>query len=314
MAKTITDKIDAVTFIPDEYRNVTPPIPKSCKIELTPFCNLKCWFCATSSRLREKTSDMDQSFYKRVVKELRELGVKELGVFYLGESFLCKWLSEAIRYAKEDCGFPYVFLTTNGIACTPEKIKECMAAGLNSLKFSFNYADEAQFAETTKMPERLFSKMFENIQAAHSIREENNYDCGIFASSIKFNGEQLQKMENTVEKILPYVDEHYWLPLYSQGSLIKLKQDSAVLAGNPGRIGALRSPIPCWAIFTELHIKYNGGLSLCCFDHDARWEAGNLNSMSIMEAWHSPAAQELRKAHLESNVKGTACESCAAYR
>ena len=33
-------------------------------------------------------------------------GVEELGVFYLGESFLCPWLPEAIRFAKQDVGFP----------------------------------------------------------------------------------------------------------------------------------------------------------------------------------------------------------------
>ena len=43
---------------------------------------------------------MDEGFFRRIVREMREAGVEELGVFYLGESFLCPWLAEAIRYAK----------------------------------------------------------------------------------------------------------------------------------------------------------------------------------------------------------------------
>lgn len=314
MVRTITNKIDAITHIPDIYRCEAPPIPKSCKIEITPFCNLKCWFCATNKGLRKKTGDMKWEFYTRIVKEMRELGVEELGVFYLGESFLCQWLSDAIAYAKEDCKYPYVFLTTNGVISTPEKVEACMKAGLNSLKFSFNHADEEQFKETTKTPGKGFYKILENMKEAYRIREEGNYDCGLFASSIRFNGEQMVKMEKTINEILPYVDEHYYLPLYSQGDLIQVKEGNQVLAGNPGRLNNLTEPLPCFAIFSELHISFNGSMSLCCFDHDAKWSAGNLNEVSLIEAWHSDFAKSLRKAHLCKNVKDTVCEGCIAYK
>ena len=72
-------------------------------------------FGARSQRLR-KQDEMDRGFYERVVKEMREAGVEELGLFYLGESFMCDWLPEAIAYAK-DIGFPYVFLSTPMVRC-----------------------------------------------------------------------------------------------------------------------------------------------------------------------------------------------------
>jgi len=43
---------------------------------------------------------MDRAFYSRIIRELRDAGVEELGVFYIGESFTCKWLPEAIAEAK----------------------------------------------------------------------------------------------------------------------------------------------------------------------------------------------------------------------
>jgi molybdenum cofactor biosynthesis enzyme MoaA len=79
---------------------------------------------------------MDKSLYRRIIAEMRADGVEELGLFYLGESFLVKWLPEAIRDAKE-VGFPYVFLTTNGSLATAKRTAACFNAGLNSLKFSF---------------------------------------------------------------------------------------------------------------------------------------------------------------------------------
>jgi mRNA-degrading endonuclease toxin of MazEF toxin-antitoxin module len=47
-------------------------------------------------------------------------------------------------------------------------------------------------------------------------------------------------------------------------------------AGNQGRVGALRKPLPCWSLFTEGHVTHDGRLSACCFDHDGRFEMGDL--------------------------------------
>ena len=140
----ITERVDAITGIGEDRRVAAPPCPKSVKIELTARCNFKCTFCATADKLRHK-ADMDWDFYLRLLKDLRQAGVEELGMFYLGESFILDWLPDAIKAAKDE-GFPYVFITTNGSLADTEKVKACMEAGLDSMKFSLNYADEEQFA------------------------------------------------------------------------------------------------------------------------------------------------------------------------
>ena len=310
--RKITSRIDAITELNNDYRRVAPPIPRSVKIELTARCDLNCFFCATAKRLRHK-ADMDRDFYERIVRELRDEGVQELGVFYLGESFLCDWLPEAIRYAKQDCGFPYVFLTTNGRMATAERVEQCMQAGLDSLKFSFNNADPEQFHEVTGVRAKDFANIIRNIKDARRVRDAGHYDCGIYASSIQYDGEQLTRMQKAVDEIRPYLDEHYWLPLYGQAGLTSGERGTTPIAGNPGRVGALRPPIPCWALFTEGHITFDGRLSACCFDHDGRFNMGDLTKMPFRQAWHSEPFQQLRRAHLENRIPGTVCEKCVAY-
>jgi len=306
---SIKERIDNITQISTAYSSVTPPIPESVKIELTARCNHKCKYCATRMNLRDK-AEMDIEFYKRIVMEMREAGVQELGVFYLGESFLCPWLAEAIRYAKEDCGYPYVFLTANGTACNEEKLRAVMEAGLDSLKWSFNYADEEQFEDITQIPGKNFNKFIENIAAAYWIREEGGYPCKLYASSIKYADQQFDKMKAAVERILPFVDEHYWLPLYGQAGLVTKDLDGKPMPGNPGRLGALRKPLPCWAAFTEGHITYDGILAACCFSHEERFHMADLNEVSFVDGWNSLKFQELREANLKCDVSGTACEDC----
>lgn len=310
--QTITQRIDRITRLDPERRSVAPPIPRSVKIELTARCDFQCFFCASAMRLRDK-ADIDRGFFRRILREMRELGVEEIGLFYLGESFLCSWLPEAVRYAKRECGYPYVFLTTNGRMATPERVRECMEAGLDSLKFSFNFADAEQFMQVTNVRKLDFHKVEENLKAARRVRDEGAHACGLYASSIRYDDEQLARMEQAVERILPYVDEHYWLPLYGQAGLTSGARGTVPTAGNQGRIGALRKPLPCWSLFTEGHITWDGRLSACCFDHDGRFGMGDLNTQSFAEAWRSAPFQRLRAANLAEDVRGTVCEKCIAY-
>lgn len=309
----ITERIDEITDIAPAYRTPTPPCPRSVKIELTARCDFKCFFCATGAKLR-KTGDMDWDFLCRLMAEMREAGVEELGMFYLGESFLFKKLPEAIARAR-DIGYPYIFLTTNGRLATPERIRACMEAGLHSLKFSFNWADPTQCREITRVD--AFDRVVANIRAARRVRDEveaeTGHRCGLYASSIRYDDDQHARMVEAVETIAPYIDQHYWLPLYGQAGLTAGARGTSPVAGNIGRIGALRESLPCWSLFTEGHVTFDGKLSGCCFDHDGRFDMGDLNERSFMDAWHSDRFQALRAANLMRDVTGTACEACIAY-
>lgn len=306
----ITTRIDAITKIGIEYQGEIIPAPKSAKIELTADCNYKCDFCVKS--IRPGGGQMDRTLYSRIIRELRDAGVEELGLFYIGESFLVKWLPDAIREAKA-VGFPYIFLTTNGSAATPDRVRECMDAGLDSLKFSINFSDFQQFEAYAHVGSQLYRKALANAKAARAVRDDGGCACGLYASSIQFDGAQGDAMRAIMEDIRPYMDECYWLPLYgmSGASLANGLQPGP---GNPGRVGALRDPLPCWAVFTEAHITAQGKLVACCFGSgmDGDLVMADMAECSFMDGWNSPKYQSLRRAHLAKDVRGTGCEGCVA--
>jgi hypothetical protein len=244
-----------------------------------------------------------------------EAGVKELGLFYLGEPFIDKRLPEAIEYAK-NAGFEYVFLTTNGSLARYEIVKECMLSGLNSLKFSFNYANEEQFKEIARVKSSLWFGMLANLsdarRARDEVKEETGHHCGLFASYIQFDGMQGELIKELVSKFENVVDEVYALPLYTMGA--RCTNDDKEMGweptpGNRGRVGALRDPLPCWSAFTEGHINCLGQMSACCFDQPDLYMA-DLNEVPFMEGWNSEAFQVIRAANLRKDVTGTPCERC----
>ena len=316
--ENITDRIDAITKISPEYLQEAPPAPRSVKIELTQRCNYRCAFCALQFR-EKSTTDLDWDLFKRITTEMREAGVVEIAPFYIGESFVDpKRLVRAIKWLKEDLATHYVFLTTNGSLATPGIVEEVMKAGLNSLKWSATSANEEDFTKVVRVSTKFFYKSLENLKAAREIRDRGGYKTRLYASSIKYDGQQQDKMESMLnEHVIPYVDQHYWLPLYTFGAMTNEtteKMDYKPTPGNMGRLGALRDPLPCWCVFTEGHVCADGMLSACGFDATSQYTVADLNKVSFMEGWHSSTFRELRAAHIRKDVKGTVCEDCALYK
>jgi MoaA/NifB/PqqE/SkfB family radical SAM enzyme len=266
----------------------------------------------------KKSDDMDLDFFKGITKEMFEAGVEEIGLFYLGESLMAPELTvQACQWLKWELGMPYVFLTTNGSLACERTIHALMNAGLDSLKFSINAADMDQFAEVMGVKPKLYEQSLKNLKRAYEIRERCKYQTKIYASSIKYDGEQQERMESLVrERVEPFVDEHYWLPLYSMGSVATEREAELgyrPTAGNQGRIGGLVKPLPCWSAFTEGHVRSDGLVSLCCFDADGRFQVGDLHKDDWMTIWHNDAFTRIREAHLKEDLTGTVCEECVAY-
>lgn len=260
---------------------------------------------------------MDLLFFKKITTQMRDAGVEEIGVFYLGESFMNpELLIKAVEWCKQDLKFPYVFLTSNASLSKPEYVERLMQAGLDSLKWSLNSSGTGQFKEVMGVTTKYYFESLKNIKSAKKIRDEGGYKTGLFASSIMYEADQQEKMQKIVDEYSEYVDEHYWLPLYSMGSIATQREEELgyrPTAGNQGRLGAMREPLPCWSAFTEGHVTASGGVSACCFDADSRWEMGNLYDMDFMDAWNSEKFVALRQAHLNKDVTGTVCEDCVAY-
>lgn len=327
----ITQRIDAVTKIDDiriQMGGIQLP-PKSVKIELTARCNFLCKYCATSLRKNGPLPDMDFYFFQKITEDMRYCGVEEIGLFYLGEPFMSpKLLLQAIRWIKQTLRFPYCFITSNASLAAPELVKQAMDAGLDSLKWSVNFADEQQFKAITNSNALFYNSALNNIKDAFDVRKENGYKTMLSASSILYNAEQKAKMTDfLVKEIIPYVDKHYWLPLYQMSmyrSHIERIMGYVPTAGNMGRLDdetllPMRKPLPCWSAFTEGHVRADGGLSACCFGADDKFDMGVLDGTNFMRAWNSPKFQELRKAQLKTLTDGqdalrkTPCEVCVAY-
>lgn len=303
----ISQRIDNTTNNTNLNIICSPPV--SVKIELTSKCNLKCKFCAHNT-VKRVNSEMNIDLFDSIIEDLKKFGVEEIGLFYLGESLLCSWLNEAIYICKNKYNIPYTFLTTNGISLNEKIINGIFENGLDSLKFSYNFYDTCTFFGETNCNGEMFNILNKNIKLTKMIRDDNNFKCKIYASSINhLNKEKM--IQCLKENVYPYVDEHYFLPLYNHGGFVK--DDKIIKGGNIGRLDNHRDPIPCWSLFKEGHITVDGKISACCFDHSYKFIMGDCNTEKFSNIWNNENYQNIRKLHLISNIdelKNSACSDC----
>ncbi|MEA3445677.1 MAG: radical SAM/SPASM domain-containing protein [Bacteroidota bacterium] len=306
MTKSIAQRVDEHTHIPKSKLVENPPFPDSIKIEITSRCNFNCSFCATN-RGKRPQGDIDKKFLYRILKEAKSVGVKEIGMFLLGESFLVDELSEYIEYAKKEAEIDYVFITTNGSLCTPEVMKKVVESGLDSIKFSINAGSKERYKKIHGVD--MFDSVIDNIKWLNNYRNENNFDFPRICISSIYMEKYKAELESFKKYVKDFSDEFYFLPLYNQAGHIGGKKYTRIV-GNPGRLENMANPVPCWALFNASKITWDGKLTACCFDHDTRFEIADLNKVSLIEAWNHPKFVDLRKKHLTEDLKNSLCANC----
>src|SRR3972149_10117221 len=309
MNKQITERIFETSNIPAELLTEKPEFPKKVKIEVTSRCDLNCFFCSRTYK-NIKKGDIDKKLLFRIICEMKDLDDKEIGLFWLGEPLLVKELPAYIEFTKKT-GIDYVFITTNGRLANPQKIKELFNSGLDSIKFSINSGDRKQYYKVCGVD--AFDKVISNVRFAYQCRGDNKRPA-IYASTI-FDLDNRNDFDKVHGLIGSYVDQHYPLRLYGQYTFTEEEEERFKLANDKVvQRRTLESMLPCWSLFTEPHISFDGYMSACYCDHDEKFYMGNLNEMSLIEAWQSKKFMSLRKSHLSKDVKGQVCENCIAYK
>jgi len=153
--------------------------------------------------------DIDPEFLKRILYEAYDMGVRRIGLYTIGEMFLCKDVVLCIKNAKE-AGFEYIYADTNGALADRTNLEAVIKAGLDSIKFSIN----AGRRETYKNIHGLdkFETVLENLRTCYELKQYINRDFKIMVSFVvtKENEEEIEMLHDIVK---PYIDKYLVHPI-----------------------------------------------------------------------------------------------------
>ena len=284
---------------------------KTLNIEITNGCNENCIYCYPAACGHHKKVRMiDENFFYRVTKEARDLGITNVGLYTQGEPLVNPKVYEYVSYLKT-IGFPYVYISTNGILCTPKNLERLVNAGVDSIKFSVSGATKEGFQRHHGVD--AFESVRQNIEYAYQYRTENKLSYRLFMFSIitRYNCEEKELIRKTFS---PYVDELVFsnvkngvFEIEGMDELLMVKDAEKDVIEEAG----IGRKIPCNQLFNRIVIDQDGYLHVCCDTIDVFTRVIDVKNISLKDAVYSKEMKRIRKMHLEHCIEHTICNRCA---
>lgn len=273
--------------------------PKEIMIEITNNCNNRCFFCGSIISER-KRGFMESGLMKRLIREAYENGAQKISFHGMGEPFLEPKLSEYVSLAKE-LGYQYIYLDTNGILATPDRVNPVLDAGLDSLKFSIHAASADTYKKITGNDS--YHVLIDNIQKMSAYKRANNIPCRLiayFAVSTINETEQ----EQFREIMSPYFDDVWIMPIHN---------GSGVMQDNNEKYSS-REDISihgkCKEIYERMVINWEGKAIACSTDWTDSLIYGNVKENSLAELWESNELKIIREEHEGLRNMREVCRKC----
>lgn len=293
---SILEKSIACFTVDDKNYPLIAKYPNNIMIEVTNACNLKCKMCYHKN-MKRKIGFMSEELFRKVIKEAIDLGVENVGLYTTGEAFLHPKIFDFIKIAKQK-GINYVYITTNGISLNKDKIQKIIESGLDSIKFSIDSATK-EFYEEIKVG-ASWGKLIANIKLLKKLRDEVDSKLKIFASYLitKGNYNDLFKYNAVFGDL---IDETLFSFIDNQGGQV----DVGFMIPNEMKeyLNKLITPsdelFPCGLLWHRFIINYDGTLTICCIDFDAKLVYGDLDRSTLRECWNNKKMQKFRKIHRE---------------
>jgi MoaA/NifB/PqqE/SkfB family radical SAM enzyme len=72
----------------------------------------------------------------------------------------------------------------------------------------------------------------------------------------------------------------------------------------------LGARMACWALWTQLYIRWNGDVSFCGFDIEGKTSGLNISDKPILDVWNSQEFWRFRTTQLENDHSVLYCKAC----
>ncbi|MDR1001077.1 MAG: radical SAM protein [Clostridiales bacterium] len=299
----LQERVDLKKADRNDLYTLEPPFPRTnFLIETSNACNHDCIFCA-HRKMKRKVGIIKPELVENVLWQAYNLGTREVGFYATGEPFLVKQLPDYIRLAKS-IGYEYVYLTSNGALATPERIREVIAAGLDSIKFSIN-APERKVYEFIHGHDD-FDKVFEHLKYLYRYRNESGSKYRILVTGIltRFTENMREKWFDVFGDCC---DEIVFKMVYNQGGY--MPEIETLLKCESDKEQYRRCNLP----FDAICVTCEGYLSVENADYENMLVVADLNKVSLKDGWYSENMKKVRQAFIDDKMDGLICDGCVHH-
>jgi len=279
-----------------------PFVPDRLYVESTSFCNLHCVMCPTGiGTIKRPKGYMDAGLFRRIVDEVAP-HAPALVLHSWGEPVMHPKLFDMIRYARgRDL---WTETSTNITLLTPERARKAIDAGLSQLFLAMDGVTKETY-ERVRVG-ASFDVTMRNIESLLEIKQKTGSRMRVVMQIIA-----MQETRDEVEAFVrrwtrPEVDQVNVKHLDTWGD-----QEARISAH---ALAKEEPPVrrPCPNLWYHGYVFWDGTLTSCERDYDARTPLGNVKD-GVLAAWHGEAMRRLRRHHVEGDFDAPACRNCVEW-
>lgn len=270
-----------------------PVLPHYIQLELTNDCNLKCNHCSRQNFMDKRPVEyMDINLFQKIIDEISGCPQCFVRIGGLGEQALHPDFGKMMDYLKEkSICFEIV---TNGLLLTKFSPQRIMDSGIKVLGISVDGNDSDSYNQLR--PGGNYDLVREKIINFYREKIKNNKKHPeLQIRSIIFPNTTSEQIRIFKQNWMHYSD-------YIRFNTLNTGQDEIV-----------KSPKRCLEIDFTIHIRSNGKIPLCGYQHwysEVEW-IGDIRFNSLQSIWKNPRLNELRKAHCRINLDNFEfCKRC----
>ncbi|MBQ8476690.1 radical SAM protein [bacterium] len=271
-------------------------LPLYLDVELTNFCNFNCCFCPVGTKVMNRMKGfMPENVAQKIAYNVKKYNIKGVRFIRWGEPFLHPQCIEIMKAIK-DAG-AIIHINTNGSLLDEEKMKKLFDIKLDSIKFSFQGADEGTYSEMREGGDYL--KLLNTIKTFYNLRGSKNYP--FIQISTTLTGETTEQIENFKKDVSSYCDYYnigYTMLNHLNVEAMKTddkEKEKIRKLQKQERLNRKYIEV-CNEAFDKLSINWNGDVTLCCADYDNFMIVGNILDNDLKEIFNAKAADVYRKA------------------
>jgi len=301
---TFPEKIGRMARIFFDYKRRSQTVhsmPLRLWVESASCCNLKCVMCPNKDFRADEKGLMRIELFRKIVDECCHF-VGDIYLHHRGEPLLNPALFDMIRYANA-AGVRTRF-HSNGTLLNAEKAEQLLEAGPKMVSFSVDGFTHETY-ERIRVG-AVFEKTVENIERFARLRKSKGLKAPyIVIEKIRFKGEQASAadVDATRRRFLDAgVDE-----IIEKEEYVWAQESAPECSAGP-------SLAACTFAWYAMVICWNGKVTPCPQDFDARMVMGDASKDSLKDIWNGEAYRTLRRRYVEDIQSLVLCRKCDRLR
>jgi radical SAM protein with 4Fe4S-binding SPASM domain len=289
-------------------------LPFNISIEPTTSCNLGCPECPSGLKsFTRDTGTLSVDFYNKFLHEVQK-DLIYLYFYFQGEPYLHPDFLSLVKAASEKN--IYTVTSTNAHFLSPRKATETIQSGLDRILISIDGASQetyesyrkggklAKVIEGTKNLVKAKSQL--NSSTPHIIIQflvvkPNEHEIPEILQLGKDLGVDEVKLKTA--QVYDFKNGSELIPSIEQYSRYRKNEDGSYRIKN-------KLENKCWKLWHSCVVTWDGNIVPCCFDKDAKYEMGSLQTHSLQSIWGNKNYKAFRGQLVNNRKSIDICTNC----